>query len=395
MKGMSDVCQSLARRNLDRLPESFLYHPGEPGRDGLQEIFWACTLELTDELLGGPPPPVEVCVGREQLLLKLDAADWTALAREMGLHEAAARCRAAQILAAQLLPPADDAALAALSVSPLLKHASARLLGLVLFTCHLDWMGRDRPPRFYPFDYLALGESARRHPCPAAIGAVDGVQVAREFMDYAAIRLRHEWTLKTAFHAFLLPLRLRLAEPQRRAWKPPALPAEPALSSDFLLRSLGSSAAAPAAANPAAAPATPAWASVGADVLEELNRLRAENDRLRGLSLAHGLTALLEPLLKLPADPLVSLGGKDAELTRLLLHALAGFLHRPEVELFGAPGEDLRLKQLEPDYQLDPAVPPARRQPLTGWFRVTRRGLRLNGSLVAPALVVPCPARQS
>jgi hypothetical protein len=390
MKGTSDVCQSLARRNLDRLPETFLYRPGEPGRDGLQEIFWACTLELIDQLLGGPAPPAEVRAGREQLVLALDPAAWTALVQEFGLNDEAVRSRTAIALAAQLVPPVDDAVLTAMSASPLSKFASSRLLGLVLFILHLDVMERNGPPRTYRLDTLALSDVSRRHPCPPALGPIDGMQALREFTDYAAVRPRNEWTLKTAYYAFMRPLRLRLAG---RSYSPPPLPAEPPLPADFLLKALADQG--PAAATVAPTPTTPAWGAVGADVLEELNRLRAENDRLRGLSLAHGLTALLEPLLEKMDDPLAALDSGDAELMRKLLHALTAFLHRPEVELFGKPGEELQLQLPQPEYRLDDAVPPSQRLSPSGWFRVTRRGLRLNKTLVAPAHVVPCPARQA
>jgi hypothetical protein len=62
------------------------------------------------------------------------------------------------------------------------------------------------------------------------------------------------------------------------------------------------------------------------------------------------------------------------------------------VELIGEPAAEVELSLPHPDYALDAAVPP-RAAPARGRFRVCRRGYRLRGALVAPALVVPVGRR--
>src|SRR5262249_37392112 len=133
----------------------------------------------------------------------------------------------------------------------------------------------------------------------------------------------------------------------------------------------------------------------GRELLEEIDRLRQENDRLRGVSVASALTDLLDPVLRAPGDPrpaLASAAGRAGGLARDCLHHLAALLHPPDVELIGQPAQELELSLPHGDYALDGGVP-LRLGQAQGRFRVCRRGLRLRGALVAPALVVPSRRR--
>src|SRR5262249_58983592 len=90
---------------------------------------------------------------------------------------------------------------------------------------------------------------------------------------------------------------------------------------------------------------------LGADVLDELNRLRLENEKLRGLSVASALTELLEPILREAAPPDAP-GSGAGDLAGRLVAGLSRFLRRPEVHLFGTPGEAVTLRLPHPEYQL-------------------------------------------
>ena len=130
----------------------------------------------------------------------------------------------------------------------------------------------------------------------------------------------------------------------------------------------------------------------GREFLDELNRLRAENDRLRQAGVGEALAGLLEPLLAIPGSPTEAAEGaiRDAPLmARDLLHGLLRLLRSQELDLFGEPGQVMDLRLPHPHYGLDEALPPARQDISAGRFRVSRRGLRYRGVLLSRAWVRP------
>jgi hypothetical protein len=373
----SPVCRTLILDHADRLPREFLHRPGEPSYEGLQEVFWGCAAVLTRELLGDSGRDEAVRVGRAGAVLPVPPAAWDALAAELGLADPGVRAATAAALAAVLLdrgpPPAG----------PALGDAPPHLVGFLLVVAHLFATGRESPPPF-AFDFRTLGAVARGHPLAGFLGRVDEHHAGRAFADYSGVRLRWETPLKIAHHAYYRRLNEWLGARDRDPRPDP-----PPLDPDFLLRGLQEREREREREKDAAPAAAPDTSALDAEIRRELNRLRSENDALRGVSVSAALAELLDPVLAEPGDARAAAeaAGPGSDLARRLVDAVVGFLRHPAVTPFGTPGEVVGGPVPSPEYQLDPSAPTGRATP--AGYRVTRRGLRLNGPVVLPPLVIP------
>jgi hypothetical protein len=328
---------------------------------------------------------------------------WQNLRTELGLDRSDLRDPVREVLDTQMRRRTARHAPLLPAGETLAERLGVRLLGFVLFACHIDQLAESGPPRHFAYEFHELTHLASRRLDWVPVGSIDEGRVAREFCEYAGMRIRtSDRLLRIPYHAFWRVLQARLGGPAASA-EPPSRSAPAALPRDFLLRALPEALQRPPAESaprpmpPAvesdAERAEPRW-----EFLEELNRLRAENDRLRQEGIGEALAGLLEPILAVPGSPTEAAEAalRDAPvLAGDLLHGLLRLLRSPELELFGEPGQVMDLRLPHPHYGLDEALPPARQDISAGRFRLSRRGLRYRGVLLSRAQVRPleeCPS---
>jgi hypothetical protein len=114
-----------------------------------------------------------------------------------------------------------------------------------------------------------------------------------------------------------------------------------------------------------------------------------EPRRLEDFAVYAALISVLEPLLRSSSDPAAAVSSEDTEIGRRLCQGVARLLRQSGVELFGRPGQVITVALPHSDWQMDDLVPPTRLTTALGQYRVSRRGLRINGRVVAPGLVAP------
>jgi hypothetical protein len=402
MKAISLTCRKIAETNLGRLPERFIYKGGEPSYEAVQEIFWACMAEITASLLGGPSLPDSVRVAREQVIIPVADHQWQNLRAELGLDRPAICDPVREVLNTQLrhkvvpqtplLPPGESLA----------DRIGLRLLGFVLFTCHIEQLAEIGPPREFGYEFRELTHLANLQLGWVPIGKFDEGRVAREFFDYAGMRIHaSDRLLRIPYHAFWRVLKTRLGASAATSVESASRPASTALPRDFLLRALPE-ALQRQPTEPIPQQMTPPRdadaerAGLDRAFLDELNRLRAENDRLRQTGVGEALLSLLEPLLTVPGCPADTTERALLDtpvLARDLLHGFLCLLRSPDLELFGELGQEIDLRLPHPQYCLDEVLPPARQDISFGRFRICRRGLRYRGVLLSRASVRPLEDR--
>jgi hypothetical protein len=407
-KTISPVCRALTEDNLERLPPRYTFRPGEATYEAIQEVFWACAVEVISKLLGLVDLPDQIRVGKEQIPLEITRGQWQQFQAELDLDQTPVREAVRSVLCGQFLHQEGQGLPWA---GPLAQHLSPRLLGLVLLICHLDRLGEHGPPRSFAYEFHELTRLARCTLTWVPVGEFDEGQVARHLFDYVGIRIHaSDRMLRIPYHAFTRPLRARLG---RGAASPGQTP-EKELPSDFLLKSL-----------PAVASSEPGTQRSGVSgsselgtqhsgvsgpspldsrlatldskaerawLLEELNHLRAENDRLRLFDPAGLLSGLMAPLLTGSEQPGTTLEHVLPDCPPLVQDLLGAVLHlcrSPDLEFVGEPGQVISLTLPHPAHCLDESAPPARRDISSGWFQVSRRGVRLRGQILVPIRVIP------
>ena len=197
-------------------------------------------------------------------------------------------------------------------------------------------------------------------------------------------------SLFTPLHAYWGPLVRRIPAIRPPTRVRPVAPDEE-LPLDFLLDDPDPSepvAEATPEPSPAPEPVTPPPSDNG--------DLKRTIDRLRRSDPGPVLVGAWAPLLAVPGDPLEALASQvDAAdgLTLDLLKGLQSALTSGAVELIGDIGETLELELPHEDYKLA-WVGPRRGSLRRGAFRVSRRGLRVHGRVLAPAQVAPVKPRR-
>jgi hypothetical protein len=372
-QGISPFCTQMARRHFDRLPDD-CRRDGEPARWFVQEVLWSVWLELVDSMLGGPELSPTVSVGRQGLELALQVEDWVAFQVELGCDKSEVREHVGRLLWPQIK---------GVSAGPAGKMIplGQPLASLMLLLCVLDQ--RERSGQRVTFGWEDdLATVVRRHPMPAAFGPTELLPAASVLVEYAGLsRSSRSGPLRAAYFALYKPLCRRL---QKRRWMPVAA-APPDIPPGFLreVAKGARSASAPLPACPEHAEPAPS----PPEPLPTLAGLR-EPPREVQIGLA-ALALLLEPVLLAEGDPLEAARAARPALGRRLCRALVQFLQGSSVEWYGRPGDRVELVLPQPDWHLDKQAAAPLNPEVPQRYRVTRRGLRLYGRVIAPALVAP------
>ena len=113
------------------------------------------------------------------------------------------------------------------------------------------------------------------------------------------------------------------------------------------------------------------------ELLNELNRLREENDKLSELRFDQVLMSMLNPALS-----------HQAPLDALLLREIKSVLLRGQLRLIGEVGEEVSIELPHRHYQLEQTRLPKQKRGERR-YRVVKRGIALGGSVVTPITLTP------
>lgn len=380
--------------NAGHVPAGWIKPNGLPSRLARQETFWACALELVAAGLLDCPLPSHVSVGKEGVALEVAPATWRAIEADLGWNNASGRAVALDVLRGHLMTPPQNRPVRDSTAGKLAELLPQRLLALVLLTALLEHLGRREPPRSFGYEFRELTQVARDDLAWAVVGTFDEAKLARQLFEYAGSRItRTDRLLQAPYYAYWRPLLRRMPPIQDKDATVAVQPAGSTLSPDFLLRGLKCSVQGGTEDLRAAIPEMPGpYRRDAESLLAELNRLRAENDTLRGASAAPLLHQLLTPLLTLTGDPVSALeeaANISPGLAGDLALAMRTLLLAREVEFIGEPGIPIHLSLPCSEYRLEGAGVGVSHALSRATFTVGRRGIRLRGLVIAPALVTP------
>ena len=125
------------------------------------------------------------------------------------------------------------------------------------------------------------------------------------------------------------------------------------------------------------------------ELLNELNRLRDENDRLSELRFDQILMSMLSPALshQAPLDEWAR-SAEVSPLDALLLREIKSVLLRGQLRIVGEIGEELSVELPHRHYKLEHTRLPKQRQG-EHRYRIVKRGIELGGSVVVPIILKP------
>lgn len=390
MPGHSLAVEKLLVDNHSRLEPWF---GGASASTARPEIFWRCASVLVASDLLETSRPAEVSIGRDSIKVPCSLSDWDFFAAELGWNDENVRKLALDVLRTQFLTPNFERQPRNSSDGLLSELLPPLLLGLLLLTCVLERMGRRGRPHDYAYRTNGLRQVATEDMDWAAIGTIDDTGLAQRLLEHAGSGLSDSPNLlQVPYHAYWRPLYLRLIGRHERR---PSMSAdrlrereeELQLPSDFLLRTLqdADKEATTAIAQPAREPRVKNEA-----VLNEMKRLREENDALRAATTVTLLPALLQPFLTLSGDPMEALEqavNSSSGLARNVVMALRTALLSGDVSFIGELGAVMKLALPCADYRLEWRGRP--RDWSKASMRVGRRGIRVRGLVVVQALVTP------
>ncbi len=334
-------------------------------------------------LAQGSPLPDDVRVGKSKRAVALSAEDWDGMRAEMGIDERSevtlcelvrgiARCEGpAQRDEAQGTAPGQLPTLA---------------LGLVVLTSALEVMGRHGRPSGFALGPTTLADAMTEHGLDTSLEAEEARQAVAAVLAWAGGKADNEGTLRAAYFAYWRRL-LRTLRGGSDTPAPRQRPEQPALSENFLVRGLRKAAEerssqtdategrAPTSGDPPPASPSPSPRVAEGAAGDDLTKLVAR---------------MLEPLLWLPEDPLRSLE-RAADRSEGILRDLAlgcrTLIASPQLEIFGEPGQ--RVEVSLPCAEYAPMTHVAGRMRASGAFVVERRGVKIAGTVVLPALLRP------
>ena len=125
------------------------------------------------------------------------------------------------------------------------------------------------------------------------------------------------------------------------------------------------------------------------ELLNELNRLREENDKLSELRFDQVLMSMLNPALshQAPLDEWTR-SAESSPLDALLLREIKSVLLRGQLRLIGEVGEEVSIELPHRHYQLEQTRLPKQKRGERR-YRVVKRGIALGGSVVTPITLTP------
>ena len=399
MSAVSATCNELAKANLDRLPHCFVFKAGQPTYEAIQEIFWSSMAEITFAMLEGDQLPEHIIVFSDKVVIPVAELQWKNLRAELGLDQSNVQDVVREILDAQMRGRTPSKVPLLPAGETLTKRIGVRLLGFVLFACHIDRLAQRGPLLHFAYEFNELTYLARQQLDWIPVGRIDEGLIVREFFEFAGMSIRaSNHLLRIPYFAFWRVLKSRLGSEVDTSANFHVCSTSVVLPQDFLLKALPTALPEPSDAVVAQPISTTTvqsdaeWVKMRQALLNELNRLRAENDRLRQEGEGKALASILEPFLLAtgcPADVAEAAVCNAPEIARDLLYCVLRLLRSPELEIFGELGQVIDVRLPHPHYCLDDAVPPARRDMSIGPFYLSRRGLRYCGSLISRALVRP------
>jgi len=395
-KAAGTAIRRLLVENASRAPAEWYGPGGLPRNLVSQQACWACMAELVAAGMLDRNPASCVAVGRNGVSLDVSFEIWSALGEDLGWEDGRNRGLALEVLTAHLVPLSTGQGKRDPGGGKLAELLPQRLLALVLLTVLLERLDRDGASRVFAYEFRELTKVAQSDLGWAAVGNIDEPELARKLFGYAGSDMRRsDLLLQTPFHAYWRPIARSIQSLRGKRQTGSPLRTSAPLSPDFLLSGLRNSLdAGPEGGG--VVPEIPREArrlhGVGDSLAAELNRLRGENDSLRSASVARWIPTLLQPLLTLSGDPVSALekaAGDSAGLARDLALAFRTLILGGEIELFAEPGQVVRLLLPNPSYRIEGAGPGPRGGSAPVFFRVGRRGIRIAGNVITPALVTP------
>jgi hypothetical protein len=383
---------NLLRLNEMRLPSNWKSHEGHFTQASRQETFWACVSELIAAGIKSQPLPEQIVVGKENILLQIEQKHWTSLRSEIGWDRENARNLFLKIVRSyfELIPRQYYGE--GLGIA---HQLTPRLIAIFLLIVLLKSLEYSRLLRSFAYEFTEISRVAQKELQWLNMGSFHEFRLMAHLFEYSGAQIRNtDRLLYIPFHAFWRPFakKLSLSVGEREGLKAEDSRPVP-IPSGLLVQGIEPRPSSIQNETPwGQSLSSEAEYSLGQRdrVLQELNHLRKENDALRSGSAAPLIIQLLAPLLTISGEPsevLNRTANNSEGLAREILLATRASILSGDVEFIGEPGQVLSLSLPHDEYCIEGPTAKNRNQFVHGLFRVGRRGIRIGGYVIAPALI--------